>query len=844
MSRLFQSMLRQLRSQPNRSKSSRSADRHQSARRNRGRRLQLESLESRRLLAAGNDLASLSDEFDDASSITQWQRVHEVEGWNADQLQSYSIDGATPGAMTMVPNTVVWYQDYRGPMAFREVTGDFVITTDVTIHDRDDVGGADADDVPNDGLFSLGGVMVRTPRAITQPSDWTPGSQADDGTNNGENYVFLSLGHATDDQFSLEVKTTRNSHSLLELAPVGVTANRAKIQIARVNNAILTLVQFPGEEWQVHRRYSRPDMPQTLQVGLVSYTDYGKASEFDPLFHNSNALDGSVNPNPANPFNPDLSASFDYARFVRPDVPETLQGVDLVTNGSDAQLLSFLGGHADTPGDDDLPTVGDQSVIHDQALELMLAETHNGASLSYDIELLGDSLYQLDQQHELQFDGDYHQNWGGRDERWMTGVDGWYYLLPNGDLHRWDGDFESSTLLGELGADVYQDPTQLHDADLPAEVVVDGYALTLTPDAGFVGSFQMLVTVSDGTESASETVTVDVTNQAPVIDAIEQQYMPASQDQLAVEFNAADADADAVTVQAFVQHSEEHQLDQAYGFQTDGQYHDNWGGQSERWIRDQQNDWFYLLPDGGLFEYDGDFDDNHQVAQLSSHVYDDPTLLTDAQATPVDAAVQDGQIIVDPHDGYAGQATIVVAASDGIASTTTEFIVSIENQAPTIEAIDDQTMASGQLQLSVPLTIEDADGDPLQVHVSIVDPAYELDQQRGFFSDGDYHENWGGQQERWIQSVDHGWHYLLPNGDLFAWSGDFATSERLASLGSSYYDDPTRLTEAEPIAATVGFEAGVLTIERDESLTGSVEIRVEASDGFAVVKRTFLVELL
>ncbi|MFP6764192.1 MAG: hypothetical protein VB858_11250, partial [Planctomycetaceae bacterium] len=116
-------------------------------------------------------------------------------------------------------------------MAFKEVTGDFVFTTEVHISDRDDVGGSDLDNIPGDALFSLGGLMIRTPRDIDGPADWSPGSMRDDGTNNGENYVFLSLGYGNSaNEFSLEVKTTRNSNSQLELSPLG-----ADVEIGRAH---------------------------------------------------------------------------------------------------------------------------------------------------------------------------------------------------------------------------------------------------------------------------------------------------------------------------------------------------------------------------------------------------------------------------------------------------------------------------------------------------------------------------------------------------------------------------------------------------------------------------------
>ena len=311
--------------------------------------LATEPLETRQLLAA-TPIAGLSDEFDDAATTAQWQRVNEVEGWNAEQLDVYDIDSTQAGRMVQQPNTAVWYQNYRGPMAFQTVTGDFAFTTQVHISDRDDIGGSDANDVPGDSLYSLAGAMLRTPRDFTDAlTEWAPGSMADDGTNNGENYIFLSAGYGAGnpDEFALEVKTTRNSDSQLELTPLGPDTNTVNVQLARIGDSVIAMYQLPGQEWQVHRRYSRPDMPATMQVGLVTYTDWEKANDFDPFTQNSTVLVPGVagDPTPGVAFNPDLTAGFEYARYATPDVPAALAGADLTDPNAvpDAELLSFLG---------------------------------------------------------------------------------------------------------------------------------------------------------------------------------------------------------------------------------------------------------------------------------------------------------------------------------------------------------------------------------------------------------------------------------------------------------------------------------------------------------------------
>lgn len=320
-----------------------------------------ETLETRRLLAV-DPLGLLNDEFDTAGSVSEWSRVNQVEGWNADQLATWDVNTTQASRMVLEPHTVVWYQDWRGPLVFKEVTGDFVFTSEVHITDRDDIGDSDADDVPSDGDFSLGGLMIRTPRNITNPAtDWAPGSMQNDGTNNGENYVFLSMGYGNSGAMSFEVKTTRNSNSQLELTPVN--SNTATLQIARVGNSIITLLRLPGEDWRVHRRYSRPDMPATMQVGVVSYSNWEKAGDFAPFFHNSNVLVPGIapDPTPGEAFTPDIEAGFEYARFATPQVPASLAGVDLVNNATDQQLISFLGDNANCLGG---CTIGDSNNNH------------------------------------------------------------------------------------------------------------------------------------------------------------------------------------------------------------------------------------------------------------------------------------------------------------------------------------------------------------------------------------------------------------------------------------------------------------------------------------------------
>lgn len=281
--------------------------------------------------AFGQPVVCASDEFSDAATLADWSRVELTEGWNATHLESVEI---ASGALTMVPYTTVWFEDYRGPMLYKVLEGDFAATATVTTTGRD---GVSVPETP----FSLGGLMIRRPREIT-PATWTTG---------GENYIFLSTGFASGpSEWQYEVKTTIDGDSVFQISPApGATST---LQLVRIGNAVIALRRPAGGSWVVHERYPRPDLAGPVQVGMVAYTDWEKCAAFDPFDHNANTLAEPLaipDPSPWRSFFPDVRATFQYVRFATPAVPPELVGVDLTNESlvSDEQLLAFLGAALD-----------------------------------------------------------------------------------------------------------------------------------------------------------------------------------------------------------------------------------------------------------------------------------------------------------------------------------------------------------------------------------------------------------------------------------------------------------------------------------------------------------------
>lgn len=298
---------------------------------------------------SGDDLASLSDEFDDPSRLTEWARLFESEGWGANQIEAADIDSSLEGHLTLVPRTSSWHSDYKGALLYKTISGDFVVTMKVEPRNRT------RDGAPGSS-YSLAGIMARSPRLdLKSPADWTAG---------GENYIYLSMGMANDPgSYQFEVKTTRNSVSSLD---VDAGAASALLQIARVGEYFLILRKLEGQDWEVYRRYHRPDMPEILQVGMTAYTDWGPVELMDPLTHNRSEIDGH---------NPDLNAAVDYFRFRRPRISSSLAGADFSDRLAmpDEQIVRLFG---DRTNRDPLaaPEIGvaiaDRSFLPDDGMQL------------------------------------------------------------------------------------------------------------------------------------------------------------------------------------------------------------------------------------------------------------------------------------------------------------------------------------------------------------------------------------------------------------------------------------------------------------------------------------------
>lgn len=70
----------------------------------------------------------------------------------------------------------------------------------------------------------------------------------------------------------------------------------------------------------------------------------------------------------------------------------------------------------------------------------------------------------IDRQWDLDTSGNYFENWGGRNEKWMTSNAGWLFITPDGALYEWTGSGANGDLVATFSPEYHASPELLHDA--------------------------------------------------------------------------------------------------------------------------------------------------------------------------------------------------------------------------------------------------------------------------------------------------------------------------------------------------------------------------------------------
>jgi hypothetical protein len=238
-----------------------------------------------------NDLQALSTRFDRPESLQNWQQF-QVQGW----VPKWEPPKVESGRLVLQPKSSGWFEDNTAGHLYREVTGDFIVTARIKVEGT-------RTPVPQRS-FSLAGLFIREPRTFTQ-ANWQPGQ---------ENWLFFSAGTAFPaGRSQFEIKSTYNSLSTLKISDA--KTGWMRLRIARSGELFTLLHQEDGlQEWQVLDQFIRPDLPETLNVGLTAYADYDSVAPIYPDYKQYNEQGAPTQ-------NADLIAYVESIDFRRPSTP-------------------------------------------------------------------------------------------------------------------------------------------------------------------------------------------------------------------------------------------------------------------------------------------------------------------------------------------------------------------------------------------------------------------------------------------------------------------------------------------------------------------------------------------
>ncbi len=435
-----------------------------------------------------------------------------------------------------------------------------------------------------------------------------------------------------------------------------------------------------------------------------------------------------------------------------------------------------------------LAALANQSIALGGGVAVTLNATDaNNDPLTYSARVidLAATAWTLDSQYGFNTTGNYLQNQAGANEKWLRDRNlAWYIVLPNGELRRWAGALADS--LKPANLITTYDATYWAD---PTKIWYAPYVAPLPVSLSFVGN---KLTIQE-TRSYAGTFTVV----------------------------ASVSDGTVITSRSFTV--------------TAGSSAPVLTSIADQTMPHSQDKLTLTLS---------------ATTATGTISYSARVVPVNGVTPAVTLSLSGSQLTIDPDITFAGAFTVEVTASNGSATATKLFNVTVTNTAPTLGSIATQTLLASQTTTTVALARSDADGDAVTLSARVLAPsalAYQVDQQNGLRqANNSYYLNHAGRNEKWLLGNNSQWYVLLPDGGLYRWVTNIATTLTAANLvaqfDASFYNEPRLLWDARPAtvpAITLSISGTTLSVQRAASLTGVYFVEVIASDGAATTKQTF-----
>jgi hypothetical protein len=265
--------------------------------------------------AKSDDLAALSDEFDNPDTLRNWKNFSDAEGW-PNRIEKLDVNRTSAGHLYVAPQSGAWWAGYHGVYFFKEVKGNFAITTRVKVTGKS--GGEPTQ------MWTISGLLVRAPADAKIPRE-----------QRKENWIYLMTGRGPGEGCVIDAKSTLESANAWDITPA--QPGWYELRIARVGPLFIAMCRPDGGDWTLRKRIVREDLPETLQAGINVTSDFKLSASMPAAKYNAELFPGASDP--------DSATTFDFVRFSRlagtPELRSKLAGKEVVAV-NDADLLALF----------------------------------------------------------------------------------------------------------------------------------------------------------------------------------------------------------------------------------------------------------------------------------------------------------------------------------------------------------------------------------------------------------------------------------------------------------------------------------------------------------------------
>ena len=212
--------------------------------------------------------------------------------------------------------------------------------------------------------------------------------------------------------------------------------------------------------------------------------------------------------------------------------------------------------------------------------------------------------------------------------------------------------------------------------------------------------------------------------------------------------------------------------------------------------------------------------------------------------------VSGNKLTINPIDSYLGSYSILVTATDGVASVSQNINVTNYNNEPDLAPICDRLIGSND-SISIPLSTKDADKENIKYSVSIEssDIAKRINKKYNFAAvTGSRSYNVFGYKEKYLtgtfNNTPNTLFFITPNGNLYRAGESFQASSFIEQIHPVFYVDPNLLITNNSSSninnLTTEIKDSNLLIKSNSNFIGLAVVRVKAYDGFTFDEESFI----